>query len=108
MFTFHSLCDMNLQYRGTANEMFSLYKILFVCLSSCLHSYLDEHLYSRKERPLSLGIFPMSGGGGGGGGNNSQIPDFLGRAETPGTEGWRFTDLSQHRSNASLKVLKPL
>ncbi|MCJ8739340.1 hypothetical protein PDJAM_G00046190 [Pangasius djambal] len=53
----------------------------------------------RKERPLSLGIFPMSGGGG----NNSQIPDFLGRAETPGTEGWRFTDLSQHRSNASLK-----
>ncbi|KAG7335024.1 hypothetical protein KOW79_001620 [Hemibagrus wyckioides] len=53
----------------------------------------------RKERPLSLGIFPMSGGGG----NNSQIPDFLGRAETPGTEGWRFSDLSQHRSNASLK-----
>ncbi|XP_058270952.1 sperm associated antigen 9a isoform X10 [Hemibagrus wyckioides] len=54
----------------------------------------------RKERPLSLGIFPMSGGGG----NNSQIPDFLGRAETPGTEGWRFSDLSQHRSNASLKL----
>ncbi|XP_046721816.1 sperm associated antigen 9a isoform X9 [Silurus meridionalis] len=54
----------------------------------------------RKERPLSLGIFPMSGGGG----NNSQIPDFLGRAETPGTEGWRFTDLSQHRSNTSLKL----
>ncbi|MCI4385140.1 hypothetical protein PGIGA_G00046960 [Pangasianodon gigas] len=53
----------------------------------------------RKERPLSLGIFPMSGGGG----NNSQLPDFLGRAETPGTEGWRFTELSQHRSNASLK-----
>ncbi|XP_060757583.1 sperm associated antigen 9a isoform X2 [Neoarius graeffei] len=57
----------------------------------------------RKERPLSLGIFPISGGGGGGGGNNPQTPDFLGRAETPGTEGWRFTDLSQHRSNTSLK-----
>ncbi|XP_053095193.1 sperm associated antigen 9a isoform X3 [Pangasianodon hypophthalmus] len=56
----------------------------------------------RKERPLSLGIFPMSGGGG----NNSQLPDFLGRAETPGTEGWRFTELSQHRSNASLKQLE--
>ncbi|KAF5888971.1 C-Jun-amino-terminal kinase-interacting protein 4-like isoform X3, partial [Clarias magur] len=56
----------------------------------------------RKERPLSLGIFPMSAGVG----NNSQIPDFLGRAETPGTEGWRFTELSQHRSNTSLKQLE--
>ncbi|KAM9456999.1 sperm associated antigen 9a isoform 4-T4 [Clarias gariepinus] len=54
----------------------------------------------RKERPLSLGIFPLSAGVG----NNSQIPDFLGRAETPGTEGWRFTELSQHRSNTSLKL----
>ncbi|KAK1798188.1 hypothetical protein P4O66_000680 [Electrophorus voltai] len=53
----------------------------------------------RKERPLSLGIFPMSGGGG----SNSLTPDILGRAETPGTEGWRFNDLSQPRSNTSLK-----
>uniref|UniRef100_A0A3B4D8R1 C-Jun-amino-terminal kinase-interacting protein 4 n=1 Tax=Pygocentrus nattereri TaxID=42514 RepID=A0A3B4D8R1_PYGNA len=53
----------------------------------------------RKERPLSLGIFPMSGGGG----NNSLTPEILGRAETPGTEGWRFNDLSQPRSNTSLK-----
>ncbi|XP_062874661.1 sperm associated antigen 9a isoform X2 [Trichomycterus rosablanca] len=52
----------------------------------------------RKERPLSLGIFPMSGGG-----NNSLIPDILGRAETPGTEGWRFKDISQTHSNTSLK-----
>ncbi|XP_035381710.1 sperm associated antigen 9a isoform X2 [Electrophorus electricus] len=54
----------------------------------------------RKERPLSLGIFPMSGGGG----SNSLTPDILGRAETPGTEGWRFNDLSQPRSNTSLKL----
>ncbi|XP_036446112.1 sperm associated antigen 9a isoform X5 [Colossoma macropomum] len=54
----------------------------------------------RKERPLSLGIFPMSGGGG----NNSLTPEILGRAETPGTEGWRFNDLSQPRSNTSLKL----
>uniref|UniRef100_W5K0L7 C-Jun-amino-terminal kinase-interacting protein 4 n=1 Tax=Astyanax mexicanus TaxID=7994 RepID=W5K0L7_ASTMX len=53
----------------------------------------------RKERPLSLGIFPMSGGGG----NNALTPEILGRAETPGTEGWRFNDLSQPRSNTSLK-----
>uniref|UniRef100_A0A8C2EAW4 C-Jun-amino-terminal kinase-interacting protein 4 n=1 Tax=Cyprinus carpio TaxID=7962 RepID=A0A8C2EAW4_CYPCA len=52
----------------------------------------------RKERPLSLGIFPMSGGG------TSLTPDVQGRAEAPGTEGWRFSNLSHQRSNASLKV----
>uniref|UniRef100_A0A8C1FL88 C-Jun-amino-terminal kinase-interacting protein 4 n=1 Tax=Cyprinus carpio carpio TaxID=630221 RepID=A0A8C1FL88_CYPCA len=50
------------------------------------------------ERPLSLGIFPMSGGG------TSLTPDVQGRAEAPGTEGWRFSNLSHQRSNASLKV----
>uniref|UniRef100_A0A8C1RUT4 C-Jun-amino-terminal kinase-interacting protein 4 n=1 Tax=Cyprinus carpio TaxID=7962 RepID=A0A8C1RUT4_CYPCA len=52
----------------------------------------------RKERPLSLGIFPMSGGG------TSLTPDVQGRAEAPGTEGWRFSNLSHQRSNTSLKV----
>uniref|UniRef100_A0A8C1RVA5 C-Jun-amino-terminal kinase-interacting protein 4 n=1 Tax=Cyprinus carpio TaxID=7962 RepID=A0A8C1RVA5_CYPCA len=51
----------------------------------------------RKERPLSLGIFPMSGGG------TSLTPDVQGRAEAPGTEGWRFSNLSHQRSNTSLK-----
>ncbi|XP_059413539.1 C-Jun-amino-terminal kinase-interacting protein 4-like isoform X4 [Carassius carassius] len=51
----------------------------------------------RKERPLSLGIFPMSGGGA------SLTPDIQGRAEAPGTEGWRFNNLSHQCSNASLK-----
>ncbi|XP_067237563.1 sperm associated antigen 9a isoform X9 [Chanodichthys erythropterus] len=51
----------------------------------------------RKERPLSLGVFPMSGG------STSLTPDVQGRAETPGTEGWRFNNLSHQRSNASLK-----
>lgn len=52
----------------------------------------------RKERPQSLGVFPMSGGG------SSLTPDIQGRAETPGMEGWRFNNLSHQRSNASLKV----
>ncbi|XP_029996968.1 sperm associated antigen 9a isoform X12 [Sphaeramia orbicularis] len=51
----------------------------------------------RRERPLSLGIFPSSGGA------SLLIPDPQTRAETPNTEGWRFTDPSQPRSNASLK-----
>uniref|UniRef100_A0A8C2I283 C-Jun-amino-terminal kinase-interacting protein 4 n=1 Tax=Cyprinus carpio TaxID=7962 RepID=A0A8C2I283_CYPCA len=51
----------------------------------------------RKERPQSLGVFPMSGGG------SSLTPDIQGRAETPGMEGWRFNNLSHQRSNTSLK-----
>uniref|UniRef100_A0A8C1QHK0 C-Jun-amino-terminal kinase-interacting protein 4 n=1 Tax=Cyprinus carpio TaxID=7962 RepID=A0A8C1QHK0_CYPCA len=51
----------------------------------------------RKERPQSLGVFPMSSGG------SSLTPDIQGRAETPGMEGWRFNNLSHQRSNASLK-----
>ncbi|XP_039543291.1 sperm associated antigen 9a isoform X9 [Pimephales promelas] len=51
----------------------------------------------RKERPLSLGIFPMSGG------SSSLMPDVQGKAETPGMEGWGFNNLSHQRSNASLK-----
>ncbi|XP_008299006.1 sperm associated antigen 9a [Stegastes partitus] len=52
----------------------------------------------RRERPLSLGIFPSSGGA------SLLIPDPQTRAETPGTEGWRFADSSQPRSNTSLKL----
>ncbi|KAM4598180.1 sperm associated antigen 9a [Polymixia lowei] len=53
----------------------------------------------RKERPLSLGIFPPSGGG------PLLTPDPQARAETPSTEGWRFIDPhgAQPRSNTSLK-----
>ncbi|XP_035470190.1 sperm associated antigen 9a isoform X5 [Scophthalmus maximus] len=53
----------------------------------------------RRERPLSLGIFPSSGGA------SLLIPDPQARAETPGTEGWRLTDTTQPRSNTSLKQL---
>ncbi|TNN57643.1 C-Jun-amino-terminal kinase-interacting protein 4 [Liparis tanakae] len=50
----------------------------------------------RRERPLSLGIFPSPSGA------SVLIPESQARAETPGTEGWRFTDPA--RSNtASLK-----
>lgn len=51
----------------------------------------------RKERPLSLGIFPLSAGGA------ALLPEPPARAETPGAEGWRFTDLPHPHSNASLK-----
>ncbi|KAM8843811.1 sperm associated antigen 9a isoform 2-T2 [Spinachia spinachia] len=51
----------------------------------------------RRERPLSLGIFPSPGGA------SPLIPDPLARAETPGTEGWRFAEPA--RSNTSLKQL---
>ncbi|XP_030590970.1 sperm associated antigen 9a isoform X3 [Archocentrus centrarchus] len=52
----------------------------------------------RRERPLSLGIFPSSGGA------SLLIPDPQARAETLSTESWRFTDSSQPRSNTSLKL----
>ncbi|XP_043957000.1 sperm associated antigen 9a isoform X1 [Gambusia affinis] len=53
----------------------------------------------RRERPLSLGIFPSSGGA------SVIIPDSHTRVETPGTVGWRFTDSAQLCSNTSLKQL---
>ncbi|XP_035510601.1 sperm associated antigen 9a isoform X3 [Morone saxatilis] len=52
----------------------------------------------RRERPLSLGIFPPSGG------VSLLTPDPQARADTLGTEAWRFTDPTQPRSNASLKL----
>uniref|UniRef100_A0A8C4ITD6 C-Jun-amino-terminal kinase-interacting protein 4 n=1 Tax=Dicentrarchus labrax TaxID=13489 RepID=A0A8C4ITD6_DICLA len=54
--------------------------------------------YMLRERPLSLGIFPPSGG------VSLLTPDPQVRADTLGTEAWRFTDPTQPRSNASLKV----
>ncbi|XP_044036356.1 sperm associated antigen 9a isoform X9 [Siniperca chuatsi] len=51
----------------------------------------------RRERPLSLGIFPSSGG------VSLLTPDLQTKAETLGTEGWRFADPTQPRSNTSLK-----
>nr|XP_019958421.1 PREDICTED: C-Jun-amino-terminal kinase-interacting protein 4-like isoform X7 [Paralichthys olivaceus] len=52
----------------------------------------------RRERPLSLGIFPSPGGA------SLLIPDPQAKAETPGTERWKFTDSTQPRSNTSLKL----
>ncbi|XP_069050544.1 C-Jun-amino-terminal kinase-interacting protein 4 isoform X2 [Lepisosteus oculatus] len=53
----------------------------------------------RKERPVSLGIFPLSGA------DPLLTADTRqGGAETPGTENWRFNDLSHPRSNTSLKL----
>uniref|UniRef100_A0A8C3G1V1 Sperm associated antigen 9a n=1 Tax=Cyclopterus lumpus TaxID=8103 RepID=A0A8C3G1V1_CYCLU len=50
----------------------------------------------RRERPLSLGIFSSPSGA------SVLIPDSQARAETPGTEGWRFTDPAR-ANTASLK-----
>ncbi|XP_041735210.1 C-Jun-amino-terminal kinase-interacting protein 4-like isoform X5 [Coregonus clupeaformis] len=52
----------------------------------------------RKERPMSLGVFPMSGGG------SVLTPDLQARSETSGAEAWIFNNLEHPRSNASLKL----
>ncbi|KAL0993165.1 hypothetical protein UPYG_G00104090 [Umbra pygmaea] len=53
----------------------------------------------RKERPLSLGVFPMSGG------VSVLNPDHQARSETQGGEAWRFNELGRPCSNTSLKQL---
>ncbi|KAM4623501.1 C-Jun-amino-terminal kinase-interacting protein 4 isoform 2-T2 [Polymixia lowei] len=51
---------------------------------------------ARKERPISMGIFPLPG-------NDGLTPDLQRETvETP-SEPWRFNDLSHPRSNTSLK-----
>uniref|UniRef100_A0A287DAT1 Sperm associated antigen 9 n=1 Tax=Ictidomys tridecemlineatus TaxID=43179 RepID=A0A287DAT1_ICTTR len=51
----------------------------------------------RKERPISLGIFPLPAGDG------LLTPDTQKGGETPGSEQWKFQELSQPRSHTSLK-----
>nr|XP_040124894.1 C-Jun-amino-terminal kinase-interacting protein 4 isoform X1 [Ictidomys tridecemlineatus] len=61
-------------------------------LESAAHSRI------RKERPISLGIFPLPAGDG------LLTPDTQKGGETPGSEQWKFQELSQPRSHTSLKV----
>nr|XP_054527165.1 C-Jun-amino-terminal kinase-interacting protein 4 isoform X7 [Pan troglodytes] len=56
------------------------------------------HSRIRKERPISLGIFPLPTGDG------LLTPDAQKGGETPGSEQWKFQELSQPRSHTSLKV----
>ncbi|XP_047615067.1 C-Jun-amino-terminal kinase-interacting protein 4 isoform X7 [Phacochoerus africanus] len=56
------------------------------------------HSRIRKERPISLGIFPLPAGEG------LLTPDTQKGGETPGSEQWKFQELSQPRSHTSLKV----
>ncbi|KFO34971.1 C-Jun-amino-terminal kinase-interacting protein 4 [Fukomys damarensis] len=51
----------------------------------------------RKERPITLGIFPLPAGDG------LLTPDTQKGGETPGSEQWKFQELSQPRSHTSLK-----
>lgn len=53
---------------------------------------------TRRERPLSLGIFPSSGGG------SLLTPDPQARLETLNAESWRFADPLRPQSNTNLKV----
>lgn len=53
---------------------------------------------NRKERPISLGIFPLPAGDG------LLTPDTQKGGETPGSEQWKFQELSQPCSHTSLKV----
>ncbi|XP_048344175.1 C-Jun-amino-terminal kinase-interacting protein 4 isoform X3 [Sphaerodactylus townsendi] len=53
---------------------------------------------SRKERPISLGLFPLPPG------DAIITPDTQrSAAETPGSDNWKFRELSQPRSHTSLK-----
>ncbi|EPQ08983.1 C-Jun-amino-terminal kinase-interacting protein 4 [Myotis brandtii] len=60
-------------------------------LESAVHSRI------RKERPISLGLFPLPAGDG------LLTPDTQKGGETPGSEQWKFQELSQPRSHTSLK-----
>lgn len=61
--------------------------------------YLSVFYFStRRERPLSLGIFPTSGGG------SLLTPDPQARSETLNAESWRFSDPLCPQSNTNLKV----
>ncbi|CAG04118.1 unnamed protein product, partial [Tetraodon nigroviridis] len=51
----------------------------------------------RRERPLSLGIFPSSGGG------SLLTPDPKARLETLNADSWRFSDPLPPQSNTNLK-----
>ncbi|XP_053939477.1 C-Jun-amino-terminal kinase-interacting protein 4 isoform X2 [Cuculus canorus] len=56
------------------------------------------HSRIRKERPISLGIFPLPSG------DALLTPEAQREAgETPGSEHWKFHELSQPRSHTSLK-----
>ena len=65
-----------------------------------MNKYLIFSLPSphRKERPISLGLFPLPVGDG------LLTPDTKRGGETPGSEQWKFQELSQPRSHTSLKV----
>lgn len=93
--------EMNLHCLGQMDRnLFTFIQSRFF-LSGDLLLVISNHVLKhpfRRERPLSLGIFPSSGG------VSVIIPDSHTRVETPGTEGWRFTDSAQLCSNTSLKV----
>ncbi|KAL7989494.1 hypothetical protein Chor_012160 [Crotalus horridus] len=56
------------------------------------------HSRIRKEPPISLGIFPLPPG------DALLTPDSQrGSVETPGSDSWKFRELSQPRSRTSLK-----
>ncbi|XP_068118734.1 C-Jun-amino-terminal kinase-interacting protein 4 isoform X2 [Hyperolius riggenbachi] len=59
-------------------------------LESSMHNRI------RKERPISLGIFPLSPG------DSLVLPDSRG-AETPGNGPWKVQEQNHARSNTSLK-----
>uniref|UniRef100_A0A8D0EFB4 Sperm associated antigen 9 n=1 Tax=Salvator merianae TaxID=96440 RepID=A0A8D0EFB4_SALMN len=61
------------------------------------------HNRIRKDPPISLGIFPLPPG------EALLTPDTQrGTVETPGSDNWKFRELSQPRSRTSLKLLNHL
>lgn len=83
-------------------------RLMFLCVNPKFGTVMTFNVSfgslcgNRKERPVSLGIFQLQGG-------DVRTPDLQReQVETPGTDTWRFNDLSHPRSNTSLKVGKTL
>ncbi|EMP33037.1 C-Jun-amino-terminal kinase-interacting protein 4 [Chelonia mydas] len=94
-----------------------LKNVIYVLWNTMIHNYMEHlertklhqltggdllesttHGRIRKERPISLGIFPLPPG------DALLTPETQREGgETPGSEHWKFHELSQPRSNTSLK-----
>lgn len=66
-------------------------------MANRLVSPLSICLFSRKERPNSLNVFPLADG---------MVRGHIGAKIIPKLDHWHLSDLSQLQSNSSYKVLQ--
>lgn len=65
-------------------------------MANRLISPLSVSLFSRKERPNSLNVFPLADG---------MVRGQIGAKIVPTLDHWHLSDLGQLQSNSSYKVL---